>query len=830
VLCIRHRVYPGDASEEQRNKSSGAASAQKRQPTQQVYDNNRAAEDSGTYVVSAISCLLRLCLMALAGYNQHQGGSDGVQAAGQVVSPPPRWHLDGGKGHPAPAPQSAVRVSFPLPSVLRSKDHEGRDKLASAKSPLAVGTSPNPSSGPTGAGKGRADKDESVLEVRRVVLQRAEEAEAVWTETCKALADLVSSPVPNASFQASYSLEVKYAVAGTLSTLICVFRVFGQAVLSAGVRCEIPDALLVKVLGDLVQRLPLAMQSPGATHPARPMSVESVAACQRSCNIIFDLVVQKMKVLRNMEPFHALWLRIVSTLAANAQHGAARGQQWWHDEMCDTLEALLRLLRLPVAVQTGQPRSSAEETGGAGSSKGPVGATAGTAQKPQGPSGGLFGWLVAPLIAATEVPPSSASAHSPVRTFPQNQDLVGPLEPSDGYLLKQTWEHISRAYPAFHACLRSRDAKLHSKITAALALPPIYFQKGSDFHNRSVKSVAISHQSEREAVASQEPTTSGSGAQEPPQMPTPTPTNGLGVAAHHVEPTPPGDAKGTPTTKDTVDSKQLSSAPRQQASVSTSGRSLSMSPELREEGDSSLFSISLSDTPARSALPQQYDTPLVDTSISIVMQSPIDTPSFVSEVRSGDGSVERSATSPYVKNLTPIFASAEGPNKFAAVTSGLEESSPVRKMEQLLSPEAVQYTAPAVVVSPVASYPAASTGVAPSTPSHLWQVYPQNTPLSPPPVEADHTPSQAPRPSPLSSAGHAADFPLGQLQSSPNICAQQPSFAAQAPTRQVASGDSVPGSQGSRSPLVASVPAKPLVTGARASPVPRRVNSNIQIV
>jgi hypothetical protein len=217
------RVYPGDASEEQRNKSSGAASAQKRQPTQQGYENNRAAEDSGTYVVSAISCLLRLCLMALAGYNQHQGGSDGVQAAGQVVSPPPRWHLDGSKGHPTPALQSASRVSFPLPSVLRSKDHEGRDKLASAKSPLAVGTSPNPSSGPTGAVKGRADRDESVLEVRRVVLQRAEEAEAVWVETCKALADLVSSPVPNASFQASYSLEVKYAKTGILTALILCF-------------------------------------------------------------------------------------------------------------------------------------------------------------------------------------------------------------------------------------------------------------------------------------------------------------------------------------------------------------------------------------------------------------------------------------------------------------------------------------------------------------------------------------------------------------------------------------------------------------------------------
>lgn len=158
--------------------------------------------------------------MALAGYGQHR-----PEVVTDRARPgAPFGHLGGNGTAFSPVASGPSTVAFPLPSVLRAKGRES--KPAATKSPLALVTSPNASSGPalpssgshksrdtgalnigTGTGSG-SDKDESVIEVRRVVLQRPEEVEAVWVETCKALADLVSSPLPHASFQASYSLEV----------------------------------------------------------------------------------------------------------------------------------------------------------------------------------------------------------------------------------------------------------------------------------------------------------------------------------------------------------------------------------------------------------------------------------------------------------------------------------------------------------------------------------------------------------------------------------------------------------------------------------------------
>lgn len=502
------------------------------------------------------------------------------------------------------------------------------------------------------------------------------------------------------------------------------------------------------------------------------LSVDMVAACQRSCNTIFDLVVQNMKVLRELDSFPATWSRVVSTLAANALSGAARGHPWWHDEMCDTLEALLRLLRLPVAVQTAAHRSG----GGAGAgpavvtaaSPSPTGATTSVPNKPASSSGGLLAWLVAPLIAATEAPvnashASSAAAHSEEAELP---DASLPIEPSDGYLLKLSWEHICRVYPAFPACLRARDPKLHGRIATALALPSIYFQKNET--RGSYTSAKPIHQA---TAAKQD---------HPEEVESPKSTTMVAVKTCTTDVTPHGDSQSLPTTDATVGQEHKGNATVQETATAihaapstphqtpTAELRMSVSPEETEGGDS-LFSISLTDTPVRSALQEPYETPLADTSISIVLHSPVaETPSFVSEARSAATSTGRPYTSPYVKNLTPIFASAEGPAKTAASSregqgGGSEESavSPVRKMDPLLSPEgeaANEASAHRVVgVSAVTTAPGscahsyAMQMSAPSTPAaQPWQVYPQSTPLSPaittPHAHQQFTPTLAPAP------------------------------------------------------------------------------------
>lgn len=196
---------------------SGAASAHKPHAHPKRPGQLSADDGSGGHAVEAVSYLLRICLMALAGYDQCHA----VMVSERTRPGALLGNLGGTGTAFSPVVSGSSTVSFNLPSVLRAKGRES--KTAAVKSPLALGASPSAAgsvlpgsashkgrdAGALGVGPGAgSDKDDSVIEVRRVVLQRPEEVEAVWVETCKALADLVSSPLPNASFQASYSLEV----------------------------------------------------------------------------------------------------------------------------------------------------------------------------------------------------------------------------------------------------------------------------------------------------------------------------------------------------------------------------------------------------------------------------------------------------------------------------------------------------------------------------------------------------------------------------------------------------------------------------------------------
>jgi hypothetical protein len=209
AVNICTRVYPGDSSEEQRNKSSGAASAHKRAIRASVVPvaPSSAAEEQRQYAVESVGHLMRLCLMALGGY-QRAGAGDVLPHPGLLSPPRTAKLLEGTPGRASGGHVKSLNTemaSFTLPAVLRHKEANGHDKSAPLGSALA------------GAGvtslsalkRTTSDRDDNVLHVRCVCLSRPEEVEAVWMETCKAFADVVSSPIPQASFRASYSLEVR---------------------------------------------------------------------------------------------------------------------------------------------------------------------------------------------------------------------------------------------------------------------------------------------------------------------------------------------------------------------------------------------------------------------------------------------------------------------------------------------------------------------------------------------------------------------------------------------------------------------------------------------
>ena len=258
---------------------------------------------------------------------------------------------------------------------------------------------------------------------------------------------------------------------------------------------------------------PLATASPA----------ETLLACQRACGMVFDILVQQMKALRDAEEFNSVWTRFVTVLATNAHTASGPRGQWWHDEMCDMLEALLRLLRLPSAppaaeagpLVVGTARRNSKELAADGGD-GTVGGSSDPIKKSSGGGGGYLGilsWIIAAIdedvdavaparraqsaaakersasasasVPATDAVPSSSSqvaasgssASSVVSSGSGTcadaagvaSNIVAPwVEDCDAVLLRATWRAVCAAYPAFPASLRLRDPKLHARLVLAL--------------------------------------------------------------------------------------------------------------------------------------------------------------------------------------------------------------------------------------------------------------------------------------------------------------------------------------------------------------------------
>jgi len=162
------------------------------------------------HVLDAALYLMRLCLMALGGY---EAQSKQRESSGQ--QPPKKLLLSQSKNDKA-TPQrfpGADIATFTLPP--QSVDRSGRQVANTAngarldKHPSTAFTSPAGTDKTThGVDSNTDESDANSMAVRCVYLARAEEVELLWVETCKVFASLCGSTSAPVANRALYCLQV----------------------------------------------------------------------------------------------------------------------------------------------------------------------------------------------------------------------------------------------------------------------------------------------------------------------------------------------------------------------------------------------------------------------------------------------------------------------------------------------------------------------------------------------------------------------------------------------------------------------------------------------
>ena len=195
LIANENRVFPGDTSEEQRNHASGAAAA--------TNSTRRATgpvdQSDAQHVLDASLYLMRLCLMALGGY---EAQSQQREASGQ--KPPKKLLLSQSKNDSSSTPQrfpGADIATFTLPP--QSVDRSGRQTVRPDKYPPA-----GPDKAAHSADNNAEHSDANSIAVRCVYLARAEEVKLLWVETCKVFASLCGSTSALVANRALYCLQV----------------------------------------------------------------------------------------------------------------------------------------------------------------------------------------------------------------------------------------------------------------------------------------------------------------------------------------------------------------------------------------------------------------------------------------------------------------------------------------------------------------------------------------------------------------------------------------------------------------------------------------------
>jgi hypothetical protein len=229
-----------------------------------------------------------------------------------------------------------------------------------------------------------------------------------------------------------------------------------QAILLAGGVGGLPVVVWAKAVSEMLDRLPLSLVATTSRLTTSAEFAVSAEACLRSCNVLFDVFVNQIKVIRASNEFQTLWLRFTSILANNTCV-LPRGVHF-HEEMLEMIAALMRLLRppvlpapvLPAFKETTKPVLTPNETKGAFSF--------------------LFSWGTSESASLpTEVEPDTNSElhkqlHSAVSTAILTPSKLPPVstseEEDEGNLLVISWRAMCSLNPLLQTNLKLKNPQL----------------------------------------------------------------------------------------------------------------------------------------------------------------------------------------------------------------------------------------------------------------------------------------------------------------------------------------------------------------------------------
>jgi len=293
-------------------------------------------------------------------------------------------------------------------------------------------------------------------------------------------------------------------------------------VMAACSLCCLSTAVWLRLINDLITRLPLSLITastgyrPEATSTTASESLnnsylEIMSMCHKSCGVVFHLMVKNMHILRDEDDFTNMWSRFISILSTNAQ-SAYRGQ-WWHDDMTETLIALLQLLRLPEVPKNSEKfiplSTNVSQHSPSPSLMSPIMKHATVTQlgdahtaKTDAHTGstnsylGLFGWIVGPSITTPDV--SVRGSHVDTTVVEHSVDDAQFQQPAshlvfetihsmdganeehtqsgldiqnhhDGRLLVIAWKTICSLHPVFAGHLKTKHLNLYNKLVSAMS-------------------------------------------------------------------------------------------------------------------------------------------------------------------------------------------------------------------------------------------------------------------------------------------------------------------------------------------------------------------------
>lgn len=299
--------------------------------------------------------------------------------------------------------------------------------------------------------------DVSFLTVPLISLNKREDVEALVLSSFRVFGELVTT------MELSKIHHVLYCI---------------ETLISAGQIACWPIMIWQEILDLLFSKLPIDLAVQQSRFPDI-LKFHNFEIMNRSCNILFHLIVVNFREFRRINHFDVLYLRIMSTLLANINHSPKTHA--FHEEMILMSVALFRLLRMPTFALTNIEQTQE------GNSKRVHDST-----KIQNSEPSLFSWLD-PFSLLGSAQMQKQNSHnesnkqmnpivSTIKSLPmtpktftiESQESTTHVKASetpdifyqhdDRNLIQLTWMTALSVFPTYPAILRSRDPVFHQTV------------------------------------------------------------------------------------------------------------------------------------------------------------------------------------------------------------------------------------------------------------------------------------------------------------------------------------------------------------------------------